>query len=103
MTDREAQIEALWTYEISKEKVLKRLAKKGIMTQAEADNLSERMLEQLNTDKIPGFRLSPLGKKMRTSRSCLFPYVSLTEIAKEKKTSSPSYLIQSWMQNNTTV
>lgn len=32
MTDREAQMEALWTYEISKEKVLKRLVKKGIMT-----------------------------------------------------------------------
>ena len=91
MTDREAQIEALWTYEISKEKVLKRLVKKGIMTQAEADDLSERMLEQLDTDKIPGFRLSPLGEKMRTNGSCLNPYVSLTEIAKEKKTSSPSY------------
>lgn len=103
MTDREAQIEALWTYEISKEKVLKRLVKKGIMTQAEADDLSERMLEQLDTDKIPGFRLSPLGEKMRTNGSCLNPYVSLTEIAKEKKTSSPSYLIQSWLRSNTTV
>ena len=35
--------------------------------------------------------------------SCLNPYVSLTEIAKEKKTSNPSYLIQSWMRSNTTV
>lgn len=87
MTDREAQIEALWTYEISKEKVLKRLVKKGIMTQAEADDLSERMLEQLDADKIPGFRLSPLGEKMRTNSSCLNPYVSLTEIAKGIKTS----------------
>ena len=103
MTDREAQIEALWTYEISKEKVLKRLVKKEIMTQAEADDLSERMLEQLNTDKIPGFRLAPLGKKMRTSGPCLYPYVSITEIAKEKKTPTPSYLIQSWMRSNTTI
>ena len=103
MTDREAQIEALWTYEISKEKVLRRLVKKGIMSQAEADDLSERMLEQLDTDKIPGFRLSPLGEKMRTSGPCLCPYVSITEIAKEKKTASPSYLIQSWMRSNTTV
>ena len=60
MTDREAQIEALWTYEISKEKVLKRLVKKGIMAQAEADKLSEKLLEQLDTNKIPGFRLSTL-------------------------------------------
>ncbi len=103
MTDREAQIEALWTYEISKEKVLRRLVRKGIMSQSEADDLSERMLEQLDTDKIPGFRLSPLGEKMRTNGSCLNLYVSLTEIAKEKKTSSPSYLIQSWMRSNTTI
>ena len=65
MTDREAQIEALWTYEISQEKVLKRIVKKGLMTQAEADELSERVFGQLNTDKIPGFRLSSLGEKMR--------------------------------------
>lgn len=31
------------------------------------------------------------------------PYVSLTEIAREKKTASPSYLIQSWMRSNTTI
>ncbi len=103
MTDREAQIEALWTYEISKEKVLKRIVAKGIMTQAEADELSERMLEQLNLQEIPGFRLSSLGEKMRTEGSCLNAYVSLTEIAKEKRVSSPSYLIQSWMRSNSTV
>lgn len=103
MTGREAQIEALWTYEISKEKVLKRLVAKNIMTQAEADELSERMLEQLNLQEIPGFRLSSLGEKMRTEGSCLNAYVSLTEIAREKKTASPSYLIQSWMRNNTTI
>ena len=88
MTDREAQIEALWAYEISREKILKRIVKKGLMTQAEAEGLSERMFEQLNTDKIPGFRLSPFGEKMRTNGSCLNPYVSLTEIAREKKTAT---------------
>lgn len=30
MIDREAQIEALWTYEISQEKILKRIVKKGL-------------------------------------------------------------------------
>ena len=103
MTEREAQIETLWIYEISREKILKRIVNKGLMTQAEADGLSERMLEQLNTDKIPGFRLSPVGEKMRTNGSCLNPYVSLMRIAKGKKTSSLSYLIQSWMRSNTTV
>ena len=63
MTDRKAQIETLWTYEISKEKVLKRLVKKGFMAQAEADQLSEKLLEQLDTGKIFGFRLSSLEEK----------------------------------------
>lgn len=43
MTDREAQIEALWTYEISTEKILRRAVKKGFITQAEADEFSEKM------------------------------------------------------------
>lgn len=30
MTDWEAQIEALWAYEISREKILKRIVKKGL-------------------------------------------------------------------------
>ena len=48
MTEREAQIEALWTYEISHEKVLKRGVKKGYITQAEADEFSEKLFEQLS-------------------------------------------------------
>ena len=103
MTDREAQIEALWTYEISHEKILKRNVKKGYITQAEADEFSEKLFEQLDLQKIPGFRLSSLGEKMHTEGSCLNAYVSLTEIAKGKNISSPSYLIQSWMRNSTTV
>lgn len=103
MTDREAQIEALWTYEISTEKVLRRAVKKGFITQAEADEFSEKLFEQLDTKKIPGFLPSPLGEKMRAENVQVNPYVSLTEIAKEKKTASPSYLIQSWMRSNTTI
>lgn len=103
MTDREAQIEALWTYEISTEKILKRSVKKGFITQEEADDLSEKLFEQLDTDKIPGFRPSPLGEKMRAEDVRVNPYVSLTDLAREKGTSSPSYLIQSWLRSNTTI
>jgi len=101
MTDREAQIEALWAYEISKEKVLKRLVKKGIITQTEGNDLLERMLEHLDARRIPCFCLSALGDY--TEGSCSNAYISLTELAKEKKTASPRYLIQSWMRSNTTV
>lgn len=103
MTERETQIEALWTYEISTEKVLRRAVKKGFITQAEADEFSEKLFEQLNTKKIPGFLPSPLGEKMRAEDVRVNPYASLTEIAREKKISSPSYLIQSWLRSNTTI
>ena len=103
MTDREAQIEALWTYEISTEKVLRRAVKKRFITQAEANKFLEKLFEQLDTKKIPGFLPSPRGAKVRTEQVIVNPHVSMTEIAKEKKSSSPSYLIQSWMRSNTTI
>ena len=103
MTDREAQIEALWTYEISTEKILRRAVKKGFISQTEADESSEKLFEQLDTQKIPGFLSSPLGEKMCAEDVRVNPYVSLTRIAREKKISSPSYLIQSWMRSNTTI
>ena len=103
ITDREAQIEALWTYEVSTEKVLRRAVKKGFITQEEADDFSERLFEQLNMNHIPGFRLSHLGEKMRMDDIRVNPYVSLTEIARETKSSSPSYLIQSWLRSSTTM
>ncbi len=103
MTDREAQIEAFWTYEISTEKILRRAVKKGFISQAEADEFSEKLFEELDTKKIPGFLPSPLKQKMCAEDVRVNPYVSITEIAKEKKISSPSYLIQSWMRSNTTI
>lgn len=103
VTEREAQIEALWTYEVATEKVLKRSVKKGCITQEEVDEFSEKLFAQLNTDNIPGFRPSSLGEKMRMEDIRVNPYVSLTEIAREKKSSSPSYLIQSWLRSTTTI
>ena len=92
ITDREVQIEALWTYEISTEilphpqvfncsiaphPVLNQIAwtgyllfsgnfcqKKGFITQSEADEFSENLFEQLDTKKISGFHPSPLREKM---------------------------------------
>ena len=77
ITDRKAQIEALWTYEISTEKVLRRAIKKGFIAQEEADEFSERLFEQLNTEHIPGFRLSHLGEEMQMEDIRVNPYVCL--------------------------
>lgn len=103
MSERDAQIEALWTYQITEEKILRRLVGKGYLTQAEADDLSQALFDQLNTDNIPGFRLSPLGEKMRMTNGGVNPYVSLTDIAREKNSSSPSYTIQSWLRSHATI
>ena len=103
MTDREAQIESLWTYEISTEKVLRRAVKKGFITQAEADEFSEKLFEQLDTKKLPDFLLSSLGEKMRAEQVDVNPYVSMTDIAKEKKSSSPGYLIQRWLRSSAAI
>lgn len=101
--EQEAQIEALWTYEVATEKVLRRAVKKEFITQEKADAFSEKLFEQFNTDNIPGFRSSSLGEKMRAEDIRVNPYVSLTEIAREKKASSLSYLIQSWLRSTTTI
>ncbi len=78
MTDREAQIEALWTYEIPTEKVLRRAVKTGFITQAEADKFSEKLFHQLDTKEIPGLLPSPLDEKMRAEQVNVNPYVSMT-------------------------
>jgi len=102
MTDKEAQAEALWTYTISKEKVLRQLVKRGVIPQEEADWMSEQIYEQLNLDEVPGFHISKLGEKMRSEYVTPNPFVSLTEIARKKQTATPSYLIQSWLRSRNT-
>ena len=82
MTEREAQIEALWTYEVATEKVLWWSVKKEFITQEEADAFSEKLFEQLNTDNIPGFRFSSLGEKMRAEAITVKLYETLMESAR---------------------
>ena len=72
------------------------------MTQEDADDFANWMYEQINLCEIPGSRISHLGEKMRSPDPCMNPYVSLTDIAQEKGTASPGYLIQSWLRSNTT-
>jgi len=64
---------------------------------------SQKLFEQLDAKKIPGLLPSPLGEKIRAEDVRVNPYVSMAEIARGKNTSSPSYLIRSWMRSNTTI
>lgn len=102
MTDEEARAEALWTYAISHEKVLRQFVKRGVLPQEEADWMSDQLYEQLNLDDVPGFRISKLGEMMRSKYVPYNPFVSMTEIACEKQMGTPSYLIQSWLRSRNT-
>jgi hypothetical protein len=104
MTEAEKRrAEAIWTYEISLEKVLKRLVNKGIFTQEHADYISDQFFEQLNLVDVPGSLLSSIGEKMINENCGHSPYVSLTDIAREKNSESPGYLVQSWLRNSNTI
>lgn len=107
VTEEEKRAEAIWTYCISREKILKRMVEKDVMTQDLADTLSERMLEQLNANFIPGFRRSSIGEAMIAEHIQIVSpedtYISLTEIARQKNTDAPSYVIQSWLRNYGTI
>ena len=104
MTEAERRrAEAIWTYEISQEKVLKRLVAKGIFTQEHADYMSDYLFEQLNLLDVPGSLLSSIGEKMINENCGHSPYVSLTNIAREKNSESPGYLVQSWLRNSNTI
>ncbi len=102
MTEQEKRTEAIWTYVISREKVLHRLVNKGSLAQEDADLFLQRMYNELNADEIPGARISPLKEKMQNPAVNENAYVSLTDIAKRKVDVSPSYLIQSWMRSGNT-
>ena len=102
MTEQEKRTEAIWTYSISREKVLHRLVKKGYLAQEDADLFLQRMYDELNADEIPGARISHLKEKLQDPAVHENAYVSLTDIAKEKANVSPSYLIQSWMRSSNT-
>lgn len=95
--------EAIWTYRISQEKVLKSLVEKGIFTQEHADYMSAYLVEQLNLLDVPGSHLSSIGAKMVDANWGHSPYISLTDIAREKNSRSPGYLVQSWLRNNNTI
>ncbi len=104
MTEGEKRrAEAIWSYRISQEKVLKRLVEKGIFKQAHADYMSAYLVEQLNLLDVPGSHLSSIGEKMVDANWGHSPHISLTHIAREKNSRSPGYLVQSWLRNNNTI
>ena len=69
MTDKEAQIEALWTYEISTEKVLRRAVKKGFITKQRQMNSLKSCLSSWTRRRSLGFSPPHWVRKCGPSRS----------------------------------
>jgi len=90
VTEEEKRAEAIWTYCISREKILKHLVSKDLMTQDLADTLSERMLEQLNASFVPGFRRSSIGEAV--IQSWLRNYVTIEFLRLWEKESNPEFV-----------
>lgn len=107
VTEEEKRAEAIWTYCISREKIFKHLVSKNLMEQDVADRFSQRMLEEINASFVPGFRRSSIGEDMIAKHIQIISpddtYISLTEIARQKNTDVPSYVIQSWLRNYGTI
>ena len=103
----EQRAEFYWAYFISLEKTAKRLVAKGIMPQEDADRILERLYENtqekdvLNFSTSKGFKQTiDLYLRGRTSEN---QFVSLTDIAREENSESPSYVIQSWLRSRNTL
>jgi len=62
MTDREAQIEALYTCELPSEKIVRQVVKFGFISQIRVDEFAYRLFMQLNLKKT-GIRLSSSKKE----------------------------------------
>ena len=65
--------------------------------------MSDYLFEQLNLLDVAGSHLSSIGEKMVDVNWGHSPYISLTDIAREKNSKSPGYLVQSWLRNSNTI
>jgi len=103
----EQRADFYWAYFISHEKTVKRLLEKGILDQESADeflkklydNTQEKDVLEFSTSK--GFRQNiDLYLRGRITEN---QYVSLTDIAREENSESPSYVIQGWLRSRNTL
>jgi len=103
----EQRAELYWVYFISHERTVKRLLEKGILDQESADgflkklydNTQEKDVLEFSTSK--GFRQTvDLYLRGRITGN---QYVSLTDIAREENSESPSYVIQGWLRSRNTL
>ena len=100
----EDMMQAINEYLENNEKIIERMHKKGIMqdidVKEELDMIHEKIKRYLDTNRPYALLLMDLTH-LRTKADS--EYVSLTEIAKRRNLSNPSYEIHSWLRDKKTI
>ena len=89
---------------INNEKIIERMHRKGLMQDIDAEEqlalLHEKIKKYLDTNRPYAMLLMDLTHlRVREDTD----YVSLTELAKKRNPSNPSYVIQSWLRDKNTI
>ena len=97
-------MKAVDEYLENNEKIIERMHRKGLMQDIDAEEqlalLHEKIKKYLDTNRPYAMLLMDLTHlRVREDTD----YVSLTELAKRKNPSNPSYVIQSWLRDKNTI
>ena len=97
-------MKAVDEYLENNEKIIERMHRKGFMQDIDAEEqlvlLHEKIKKYLDTNRPYAMLLMDLTHlRVREDTD----YVSLTELAKRKNPSNPSYVIQSWLRDKSTI
>lgn len=97
-------MKAVDEYLENNEKIIERMHRKGIMKDIDAEEqlalLHEKIKKYLDTNRPYAMLLMDLTHLRARNDT---DYVSLTELAKRKNPSNPSYVIQSWLRDKNTI
>lgn len=103
---RATKTELKWAYIITREKILKQLNEKGILSNKEWENVSKTLIEHVINDDTPIYEPKMNEFLKKTVSKYLHPtenFISLTDIAKRFDDENPGYLIQSWLRSRNAV
>ena len=97
-------MKAVDEYLENNEKIIERMHRKGLMQDIDAEEqfalLHEKIKKYLDTNRPYAMLLMDLTHLRARNDT---DYVSLTELAKRKNPSNPSYVIQSWLRDKNTI
>lgn len=99
--DEVKRARAIWAYTLSLEKVFKNLIDNEILDEAIFIELEGTLAKQISLMDIPGAHLSYTGKVLTEpyKESDLYKHISLTDLARNKNSNNPSYIIQAWLRD----